>query len=434
MTPRTTAFLRLISSKSLQRSISAIHISKPLKLPSVHFQNAFLFLPPALGTPRCFSSSPSRCGEKDQTLLKEAEGKQEAEAHLGVRKGTEELARTQSVPWHRASDGKPPLYQHRKIPDSEKSSVIPNRRGKLVSTPSRLLKLLLPLRPKNSGRPTPKDSEEPLALLIHPHQPLSYLERLIQAEILPLETPTITRPPDITFLAHDPSSPSSSKMTRWSAATEVGDFVHDASKGQEFIISIENSPSPLTVKVPSFHDRTYFLRQRLRAVSSEIEKYSKLKQECDQLAQRGAQKLALGGFAGLVSWWGCVWFLTFHTSLGWDVMEPVTYLAGLTMIMLSYLWFLYHNREVSYRSVLHLTVSRRQVRLYAEKGFDLERWGELIDDGKALRREIRMVAEQYDVQWNEKEDEVGSERVKKALDAGKEKKTEREEEDEEARE
>ncbi|KAF8250785.1 hypothetical protein K440DRAFT_518896, partial [Wilcoxina mikolae CBS 423.85] len=282
--------------------------------------------------------------------------------------------------------------------------------GKLVSTPSRLLKLLLPLRPKNSEHP---DSNEPLALLIHPHQPLSYLERLIQAEIPPLETPTITRPPDITFLAHDPSflPPSNNnkkkEMVRWSAATEVGDFVRDASKGQEFIISIENSASPLTIKVPSFHDRTYFLRQRLRAVSSEIENYSKLKQECDHLAQWGAQKLALGGFAGLVSWWGCVWFLTFYTSLGWDVMEPVTYLAGLTTIMLSYLWFLYHNREVSYRSVLHLTVSRRQVRLYAEKGFDLERWGELVDDGKALRREIRMVAEQYDVQWDEKEDEVG---------------------------
>src|SRR3981189_594800 len=53
--------------------------------------------------------------------------------------------------------------------------------GKLLSTPSRLLKLILPLTTidKNSDR---KDIE-PLALLVHPQQPLSYLERLIQSEL-----------------------------------------------------------------------------------------------------------------------------------------------------------------------------------------------------------------------------------------------------------
>jgi len=204
--------------------------------------------------------------------------------------------------------------------------------------------------------------------------------------------------------------------------------MRDASKGKEFVIEIEGGEQML-VEVPTFHHRTYFLRQRLRSVSVEIERYSKLKQECDRLAHRGAQNLALGGFAGLVSWWGAVWFLTFHTSWGWDVMEPVTYLAGLTTIMLSYLWFLYHNREVSYRSVLHLTVSKRQIKLYAQKGFDFDRWEELLDEGKALRKEIRAVAEQYDVQCGESQDEVGSERVKKALDGAKDKKKGEHEED-----
>src|SRR6187402_1861914 len=53
--------------------------------------------------------------------------------------------------------------------------------GKLLTTPSRLLKLILPLttEDKNDDR----KSIEPLALLVHPHQPLSYLERLIQSEL-----------------------------------------------------------------------------------------------------------------------------------------------------------------------------------------------------------------------------------------------------------
>lgn len=75
--------------------------------------------------------------------------------------------------------------------------------GKLLTTPSRLLKLILPLttRDKNSDR---KDIE-PLALLVHPQQPLSYLERLIQSE-LPMITAKdghTEKVPEVYFRAED---------------------------------------------------------------------------------------------------------------------------------------------------------------------------------------------------------------------------------------
>lgn len=78
-------------------------------------------------------------------------------------------------------------------------------------------------------------------------------------------------------------------------------------------------------------------------------------------------------------------------------MEPVTYLAGLSTIMIGYLWFLYHNREVSYRSALNLTVSKRQNTLYEQKGFDVQKWENLIEEANALRKEIKSVADEYDV-------------------------------------
>ena len=65
--------------------------------------------------------------------------------------------------------------------------------------------------------------------------------------------------------------------------------------------------------------------------------------------------------------------------------------------MCGYLWFLYHNREVSYKSALNLTISRRQTKLYQAKGFDLQRWEHLIEEGNALRKEIKAVAGEYDV-------------------------------------
>lgn len=265
-----------------------------------------------------------------------------------------------------------------------------------------------------------------MALLVHPHQPLSYLERLIQAELPPIkEKNGATRPPDITFHAAHPGDDSplpradkeqkAGNMVRWSAATEIGDFVRDSAKGEKFVVDIEGG-ADIPINVPSFSDRTFYLRQRLRTLSAEIQSQGKLKEECDELAQRGAQRVAMSGFFALAGWWGAVWWATFHTSLGWDVMEPVTYLAGLTTVILSYLWFLYHNREVSYRSLLHMTVSRRQMKLYAARGFEIEHWEELVQLGKQLKHEIYNIAQEYDVDWDETRDEVGSERVRRALE------------------
>src|ERR1700712_3259737 len=99
--------------------------------------------------------------------------------------------------------------------------------------------------------------------------------------------------------------------------------------------------------------------------------------------------------------------------------------------MLGYLWFLYHNREVSYRSALNLTVSRRQNTLYQAKGFDLRRWESLIEEANSLRKEIKQVADEYDVEWDEKTDEM-SEVVHDALKKDRDrrrKKTDDEEEE-----
>jgi len=109
-------------------------------------------------------------------------------------------------------------------------------------------------------------------------------------------------------------------------------------------------------------------------------------------------------------------------------MEPVTYLAGLSTIMIGYLWFLYHNREVSYRSALNLTVSKRQNTLYEQKGFDLSKWEALIEEANTLRREIKMVADEYDVEWDEKKDGA-TEEVHNALRKERQKARRRQEDD-----
>lgn len=101
--------------------------------------------------------------------------------------------------------------------------------------------------------------------------------------------------------------------------------------------------------------------------------------------------------------------------------NSLQYLVGLSTIIGGYGWFLYHNRQVSYKSAMNFTISRRQSALYEQKGFDVNRWSELVEEGNKLRREIKMIAEEYDVTWNEKED-AKSDKVIEALEKERKKK------------
>ncbi|KAF2874557.1 hypothetical protein BDV95DRAFT_604725 [Massariosphaeria phaeospora] len=403
------------------------------------------------------------------------------------RKLAEDKGKQIRTPWQREGSETPPVARQRSAGAMTK--------GKLLTTPSRMLKLVLPLTTEDTN--TDRKDIEPLALLVHPQQPLSYLERLIQAEL-----PTITtkdgkeRIPSVYFRAEDSmqdeSQPSKSaktpvenhhedelaeeeaqadfekvdemridgktektgkltggkptnplnrktptqaadlrgglgeggvesysglgkdapadkqaerKFVRWSSSTEIGDFIRDAARGQEFAVEIEGAPHDIRVGVPSFNDRTYYLRMRLRKMSRTISEMADVKKECDALAHKGAQRVAMGGFAGLCGWWYACYYLTFQTDLGWDVMEPVTYLVGLSTLMGGYVWFLYHNREVSYRSAMNFTISKRQQKLYAQRAFDLRKWEAHIEEANTLRKEIKAVANEYDVEWDELHDE-----------------------------
>ncbi|KAH9864222.1 hypothetical protein J1614_010156 [Plenodomus biglobosus] len=413
---------------------------------------------------------------------------QEEKDHF-AKKLREDKGKQIRTPWHREGSDVPPVHRQRSAGAMTK--------GKLLTTPSRMLKMILPLTTQdvNSDR---KDIE-PLALLVHPQQPISYLERLIQAELPSIKDKDgRERQPQVFFRAEDsmqndaqPSQSSETtvsqaseriadqsgeedfekvdeiringktektgklnsrddktpeqaerlrggpgqggvesysglgeeapsdkraerKFVRWSSSTEIGDFIRDAARGQEFAIEIEGAPEEIRVGVPSFNERTYYLRMRLRKTSKKISQMADIKKECDELAHKAAKNVAKAGFAGVVGWWGVVYYLTFQTELGWDVMEPVTYLVGLSTLIGGYVWFLYHNREVSYRSAMNFTVSRRQQKLYAQHNFDLRKWEALIDEGNTLRKEIKAVAMEYDVDWDELQEEK-DEKVAEAL-------------------
>ncbi|KAL3962409.1 hypothetical protein ACCO45_003932 [Purpureocillium lilacinum] len=298
-------------------------------------------------------------------------------------------------------------------------------KGRVLTTPTRLLKLILPMpfhpdqeyinADEQQRREWSNENVEPLALLVHPQQPLSYLERLIQAEVPPMRVDGREKLPEIVFRAEadydqgenkaeakrkdrdqqgsnvaaysglgreGPSKGGEANWVRWSSSTEVGDFIRDAARGAR--------------RAPAGQGRL-----------------------------RGAGDVV-----------GVVYYVTFHTEMGWDLVEPVTYLAGLTTIMGGYLWFLFISRDLSYKAAMNVTVSRRQTALYQERGFDPQKWEQIVHEANLLRREIRMVATEYDVEWDEMRD-LGGEEVKEALeeeDEGRKKKSKRQRERQEEEE
>ncbi|ESK91690.1 hypothetical protein Moror_10664 [Moniliophthora roreri MCA 2997] len=288
--------------------------------------------------------------------------------------------------------------------------------GKLLPTSSHLFKLILPMdviarKWREEGTPKREESKPqhsiPTVLLLHPSQPLSHVSRLILASVPPKVRNDML---SITFRS-SPTAVSSQRQYQWSDSTDVGDFIRDAASAAEFLICIsrekekeldsdeqtpeDGSETVISVRVPTFADRTRFLRRRLDVINAELSSMEGLKCQCDKEAHRGARRMAVGGFGMLIVYWGAVARLTFW-DYGWDVMEPITYLSGLSTVICGYLWFLYRGREVSYSSVLDSSISARREALYKTKGLDIERWVELVNEKKALMKEIGQIKEDYD--------------------------------------
>jgi hypothetical protein len=81
-----------------------------------------------------------------------------------------------------------------------------------------------------------------------------------------------------------------------------------------------------------------------------------------------------------------------------------------------YLWFLFNQKEISYRSVFEMSSSKRREQLYDVKGFDRNKWKDLIDEGTELRRAIKKIAIDYTIDWSmndELNDENAAEEIKK---------------------
>ena len=154
-----------------------------------------------------------------------------------------------------------------------------------------------------------------VVFLLHSGQPLSYISSLIRAEDPEGLSEESQRSHKKRF--DDPIGSSSIAFSladevgkRWSPSTGIGDFMREAARVRSFVIRVGNRS--ISVNVPSFEDRTRFLRATLHAKTREIEHLARLKDTFDREAREATHRMAIGGAGMLGTWWATVGYLTFR--------------------------------------------------------------------------------------------------------------------------
>ncbi|HEX7315319.1 MAG TPA: COR domain-containing protein [Pyrinomonadaceae bacterium] len=102
---------------------------------------------------------------------------------------------------------------------------------------------------------------------------------------------------------------------------------------------------------------------------------SKVKEQLDSNSGRYAKRILLFCFCAWCVAWLALAGLIYR--LGWDVMEPWTYLIGTGVPILTYLYFAFTQQEVSPAAIYQHIVERRRRQLYRSNGFDAEEYERL---------------------------------------------------------
>ncbi|KAF8110088.1 hypothetical protein N665_0088s0099 [Sinapis alba] len=111
-------------------------------------------------------------------------------------------------------------------------------------------------------------------------------------------------------------------------------------------------------------------------IKEEFNKLRNMKEEIDVLAHRQVRKILWGGLATAIVQIGLFVRLTFW-EFSWDVMEPITFFATATSIIVGYAYFLITSRDPTYQDFMKRLFLSRQRKLLKSQHFDVERFKEL---------------------------------------------------------
>ncbi|KAF3496085.1 hypothetical protein DY000_02054608 [Brassica cretica] len=108
-------------------------------------------------------------------------------------------------------------------------------------------------------------------------------------------------------------------------------------------------------------------------IKEEFNKMRTMKEEIDVLAHRQVSKILWFGLATAIVQISLFVRLTFW-EFSWDVMEPITFFATATSIILGYAYFLITSSDPTYQDLMKRLFLSRQRKLLKTQRFDAERF------------------------------------------------------------
>ncbi|CAN7134507.1 unnamed protein product [Brassica rapa subsp. narinosa] len=108
-------------------------------------------------------------------------------------------------------------------------------------------------------------------------------------------------------------------------------------------------------------------------IKDEFNKMRNMKEEIDVLAHRQVRKILWCGLATAIVQISLFVRLTFW-EFSWDVMEPITFFATATSIILGYAYFLITSSDPTYQDLMKRLFLSRQRKLLKAQRFDAERF------------------------------------------------------------
>eukprot|EP00742_Colponemidia_sp_Colp-10_P001575 GILJ01001694.1.p1 GENE.GILJ01001694.1~~GILJ01001694.1.p1 ORF type:complete len:405 (-),score=59.05 GILJ01001694.1:213-1427(-) len=138
--------------------------------------------------------------------------------------------------------------------------------------------------------------------------------------------------------------------------------------------------------------RVSVLASKLQTCRDQLAALERVKKELDEQAWRHAHRYAVGGWTILSSQLALYYYGIYEVDwLGWDILEPTTYLVGLggTVLMASY--FKLFKEEYKHETAFGRIMRRKQEKLYQANGFNLAAYHQLQQDVEQLTTKLYLI-------------------------------------------
>eukprot|EP01060_Flectonema_neradi_P001716 TRINITY_DN11043_c0_g1_i2.p1 TRINITY_DN11043_c0_g1~~TRINITY_DN11043_c0_g1_i2.p1 ORF type:complete len:274 (+),score=55.62 TRINITY_DN11043_c0_g1_i2:95-916(+) len=145
------------------------------------------------------------------------------------------------------------------------------------------------------------------------------------------------------------------------------------------------------------------LLEKLKALEADIAKLRQdvasletIKEECDKIAAKHPDLFANFGLVGMASLWGILFWMVFAESVfgaetfafDWNLVEPITYFLGYTVIWFGVVFYYFTGQEYTYDNVRDMMEQRKKMKLYSSKGLNIDEYNTMKADLEKMEQAV----------------------------------------------